>query len=334
MLRPLIASVSLLVLVGVTGCSSGGSSGGGVGGGSGGSGGATGGSGGSTGGTAGSTSGGGTGGGTGGGPSCTAGPGYTSTDAPHLVKGLTATIQDLDGNGASNVLAQACGLDICINGSTDANGVVQTCDSNDICIPGIAPNQMIKRPAFKYGDGFGFVKFAELLKTDTEDYVLGIRQTAKLPATSTGAAMEPGTDAINSGIKLTIAAGANIEVDVLVYDTPEFQTFRAAEIPIAKAPLAVDPSLNFEIIVGTTPIETKFCPHAKLTVPNTAGWPPGQAVEVFIHGVSVEEEWAPYAGWAKVSDATVSTDGQSVVTDDGDANGIPYLSVFGFRAKP
>jgi hypothetical protein len=251
-----------------------------------------------------------------------------------MVGGLTATVQDLDGNPASNVLAQACGLDICINGSTDANGNVQICDQNDICVPGIAVNQAIKRPAFKYGDGFGYVKFAELLPTTTEDYVLGVRQTGKLPATSTGAAMEPGTDAINSGITLTLPAGGNIEIDVLVFDTPEFQTFRAMEIPIAKAPGAVDPSLNFEMLVGTTPVETKFCPHAKLTVPNTPGWPAGQAVEVFIHGVSVEEEWAPYAGWAKVSDATVSTDGQTVVTDDGEGQGIPYLSVFGFRAKP
>jgi hypothetical protein len=251
-----------------------------------------------------------------------------------MVGVVNATIQDLDGNGASGVLAQACGLDICINGSTDDNGVVQTCDQQtSVCAPGIAANQPIKRPAFKYGDGFGFVKFAELLKTDTEDYDLGIRMTAKLPATSTGAAMDPGADATNSGVTLSIAAGADVEIDVLVYDTPEYQGFRAAEIPIAKAPGAVDPTLGFEIIVGTTPIETKFCPHAKLSVPNTAGWDAGQAVEVFIHGVSVEEEWAPYAGWAKVSDATVSADGQSVVTDDGEGQGIPYLSVFGFRKK-
>ena len=66
-----------------------------------------------------------------------------------------------------------------------------------------------------------------------------------------------------------------------------------------------------------------------LTVPNTAGWPAGQAVEVFIHGVSVEEEWAPYAGWAKVSGGVVSDDGLSVVSTEGE--GLPVLGVVGVR---
>jgi hypothetical protein len=251
------------------------------------------------------------------------------------VKTLNATIQKLNGDGASGVLAQACGLDICINGSTDQNGVVVTCDtSGTICSPGIAPNTEIQRPAFKYGDGLGYVKFAELLPTTTEDYDLGIRMTAELPAVSAGVPMTAGSEATSGGVTLILPAGGDIKIDKLVFDTPELEGFRAAEVPIAQAPAAVDSTLGFEIIVGTTPLDTEFCPRAKLSVPNTPAWPAGTEVEVYIHGLLVDEEWAPYAGWAKVSDATVSSDGTAVVTNDGDDQGIPILATFGFRMKP
>ena len=58
-------------------------------------------------------------------------------------------------------------------------------------------------------------------------------------------------------------------------------------------------------------------------------WAAGAAVEFYIHGLDVGQEWAPYAGWAKVSDGKVSDDGTEVVTADG--QGIPVLSTFGVR---
>jgi hypothetical protein len=66
-------------------------------------------------------------------------------------------------------------------------------------------------------------------------------------------------------------------------------------------------------------------------VPNTAGWPAGTEVEFWLHGVYPGEDWAPYGGWAKVSDGVVSGDGQSVETADG--QGVPTLSVFGIKLK-
>jgi len=47
--------------------------------------------------------------------------------------------------------------------------------------------------------------------------------------------------------------------------------------------------------------------------------------------VDVEEEWAPYSGWAKISDGAVSSDGTSIVTAAG--QGIPQLSVIGIKRK-
>ncbi|HEX7671984.1 MAG TPA: hypothetical protein VF395_20455, partial [Polyangiaceae bacterium] len=86
-----------------------------------------------------------------------------------------------------------------------------------------------------------------------------------------------------------------------------------------------------EIIVGLTPTSTTFCPRAGLSVPNTPGWKAGAAVEFFLHGVEVTEEFAPYGGWAKVSSGTVSADGKTVDTDPDETSGLPILSVVGVR---
>jgi hypothetical protein len=72
-----------------------------------------------------------------------------------------------------------------------------------------------------------------------------------------------------------------------------------------------------------------MCPAAALSVPNSPGWKAGAHVELFLHGIDVAEEWAPYGGWAKVSDGSVSADGKTIATDpDG---GLPALSVVGIR---
>ncbi|MFO0566583.1 MAG: hypothetical protein U0263_13020 [Polyangiaceae bacterium] len=327
--RALSVLVTLSAL-GVVACGSDSGGGGGGGGGSGASGG-SGGTGGTTttGGAAG-VSGGGSGGASGAG--CNAGPGFPSSDPPHKVDELTAKILDTTGAPADGVLAQVCGLDLCINGSTNAQGEVCTPNGGTgICAPGILPAQEFKRPAFKYGDGIGYVKFAQLLETTTTKYAIGDVMTERLPAVGQGVALAPGGTATSNGITLTLGAGAQITIDELTFDTPELQKFRAAEVPIAKIPPAVDKALGFEMVVGTTPLDTELCPHAKLSVPNTPGWPAGTEVEFWIHGLDPGEEWAPYAGWAKVSGGAVSADGKSVVTSDGE--GIPVLSTFGIKKK-
>jgi hypothetical protein len=313
--------------VGICGCSSsdsGGGSGGSSGGGAGGSGGTV-----STGGSGGSGGAGGSGGST----SCSEGPGFPSSAPQQPVAELTATILDLGGAPAANVGVQLCGLDLCINGSTTDQGVVCSDKGTGFCTPGLTSTDSFKLPAFKYGDGIGFVKFAQLLPAGTTKHNVGTVMTAKLPDVAQGVALTPGGSATSSGVVLTLAAGAKITIDELTFDTPELQKFRAAEVPIAKAPPAVDKSAGFEIIVGTTPINTELCPHGGLSVPNTAGWAADTEVEFWLHGVEASEDklWAPYGGWAKVSGGKVSSDGKSVVTHDGE--GVPVLGVFGIKKK-
>jgi hypothetical protein len=310
----------------------GGSGGGGSsGGGSGGGGGTitTGGAGGTGGGTGGSA---GTGGS--GGAKCAGGPGFTPTEPPRPITKLAGKVTDLSGAPAKKTLAQLCGTDLCIYGSTDDQGVVGLCDQQtQICTPDIVPpaGSEFTRAAFKYGDGFGFAKFALLLPGTDQTYDVGTQVTAALPPMSAGVEMIAGGDATSGGVTLSIAAGATIKIDKLVFETPEEQKFRAVEIPAAQAPAAVDKSFQFEIVVGATPLETEFCPPAKVTVPNTPAWPAGTEVEFFVHSVDPTNAWAPYAGWAKVSGGTVSSDGKTVSTADGE--GLPILSTFAVRKK-
>jgi hypothetical protein len=91
----------------------------------------------------------------------------------------------------------------------------------------------------------------------------------------------------------------------------------------------VDASLGFELVVALTPVGTELCPAVVLTLPNSPQWKAGSAVEIFLHGVDVAEAWAPYGGWAKVSDGAVSADGLTIETSPG--AGLPALSAVGVR---
>jgi hypothetical protein len=87
-----------------------------------------------------------------------------------------------------------------------------------------------------------------------------------------------------------------------------------------------------ELLFALSPVDTVVCPPARLGVTNSGGWPPATAVEFFVHGVSIEEHWAPYGGWAKVSDGAVTSDGARITT--AESGGIPVLGVIGVRRKP
>src|SRR5439155_21528611 len=96
--------------------------------------------------------------------------------------------------------------------------------------------------------------------------------------------------------------------------TPADQELRAAAIPVGMAKPVIDPKLNLQILYGVAPAETGFCPAAAVSVPNDAMWPAGTDVEFYIHSVDTAQDWAPYAGWAKVSDGKVSADGKTIST--------------------
>jgi hypothetical protein len=188
-----------------------------------------------------------------------------------------------------------------------------------------------QKPAFKYGDGKTHAKFALPLRGDSPINVdLGEQRTVAFDPPESGAELLPGKVASSRGVELRLASDSNpVKPDPFDFGTPDLRKFRAAAVSTQDAPAAVDASLGFGILYALTPSGAELCPPATLTVPNSANFPAGNAVEVYLHGIEVNEAWAPYGGWAKVSDGTVSADGKTISTAEG--GGIPALSVIGVR---
>lgn len=249
------------------------------------------------------------------------GPGFTEMATPEPFLSLEATVVDMDGAPLPDLRAQACGTNLCLNNKTGTDGVVMIQEDTDLT-----------KPAFKYGAGQLYAKFAYPL-SGGPDHDIGQHRTARLPEPSTSAPFEPGAEITSGGVTLALAADMNaVSADPFDFDTPELQGFRAVVIPIDKAPPAVDPSLGLELLVALTPVGAELCPAAKLTVDNSIGLDPDTPVEIFLHGVEVDEVWAPYGGWSKVADGRVSSDGATISTNAD--SGIPILSVVGIRRAP
>jgi hypothetical protein len=186
-----------------------------------------------------------------------------------------------------------------------------------------------KRPAFKVGDTIAYAELAIPLATATTDLTAGgtkVINTAKL-SDKPGAALTPGMAATSGDVTLTIPAGASVDIDTIIYDTPDKQLFHAVSIPLAnEGPwLASSEKTDFAILYGVSPAETTICPAAQVTValphatmtPNDLGWTAGTKVEFWVMTTDVGQTYAPYAGWARMSGGTVSADGKSVTTTDG-----------------
>jgi hypothetical protein len=311
------ALLAVLLPLAALACSSNGGNTGGSGG-SGGSGtGATGGSGGST--TTAPTGGGGSGGAGGSTTMECKGPGYGGMEKTLTVGTVKATVLDQDGKPAADVPVFVCGTDLCTPpAKTGANGTAALTWGKDL-----------KAPAFKYGDGLDWAKFAAPVPAG--DTTIDMTTVLKLAPLGTGDALKAGSSAKSNGVVIDVPAGSTVTVDELTYDDPSKAGFRALLVPAGAAVAAVDKALNLEIVVGAAPIETTFCPPAKVHVPNTPKWPAGAKVEFFLHGLDAGQEWAPYGGWAKFADGAVSADGSEVVTADG--QGMPLLSTFGVALK-
>jgi hypothetical protein len=223
---------------------------------------------------------------------------------------------DLEGEPVSNELVQVCGLDLCTNGQSGADGGVV-----------ITPAQQFLEPAFKFGEGRESARFASLLP-DERELDLGVVRTVRLPDVETAVPLVAGDKVEYGGFALTLAPGTEIWIDPLSFRSPLEKGLRAVLVPLELAPDVVAEGPGLELVYATTPVETRFCPAAGLAIDNTEGWAPGANVEVWLHGVDIAEEWAPYGGWARVSEARVSDDGERIETTDP---GLPVLGVLGFR---
>lgn len=254
---------------------------------------------------------------TGSGPECD-GPGYGGAHNPTQVDSVDATIKDVSGVGLASEGVQLCGLDICLFGDTDANGHVF-----------VPANKMMDTPSFKFGDGVTAARFAIRLPAGESAPVLPDLVAIRLP--TDGVAMEAGKTVTSGPVSLTFDAVSSIEVDEINFPEPDQQLFRAAVAKADEVAGSLDPSLGLELVVGAGPFETVLCPAAKLSVDNIEGWEAGAAVEFYLHGVDVLQDWAPYGGWQKVSEGHVTDDGTKVETNDGE--GLPVLSIVGIKRK-
>jgi hypothetical protein len=256
------------------------------------------------------------GGGAGGAPMKCEGPGYEGGEQSLMVGVVTASVIDQNGMPAKMTSAQVCGTDICLSETTSDAGTVT-----------VNANQMLKAPAFKYGDGFAYAKV--LVPLEAGDTTFTDIVTAKLPDVGTGDIFQAGASASSNGVIIDIAAGGMAEYDTLVYEDESTWGFRIAEIPLSGNVPWLDPAIGLDAVWGAAPLETVFCPPATVHVPNTPGYNGGSDVEIFILGLDALQHWAPYGKWHKVADAKVSDDGAEIVSVDG--QGLPVLSTFGVR---
>jgi hypothetical protein len=244
-------------------------------------------------------------------PASHPGPGPTL-----LVDAIDATLEDTGGNPVGSSQVQLCGINLCLFGTTDTNGFVN--------VPG-DDNVPLERPAFKYGDGTKHARFA--IPVEEADTSLGTLVTVALP--SQGVDLVIGTVVESGPMKLDIAAGSGFLIDELTWDEPHELLFRAASMDPTVLPAGVGVPEGIVTVYGVAPLETIFCPPAQVTVVNETALPANSAVEFWSHGVDVFEFAAPYAGWRKVSDGTVSADGATISTTAG--QGIEVLTTFGIK---
>jgi len=237
------------------------------------------------------------------------------------VGAVSANVLDTSGAPVPDILAQLCGLDLCLGGNTNATGYVQ--------VSGDGLN--ILQPAFKVGDGLVYAKMLRPLGAG--DVVFDPFITPKLPPMAQGAKLAAGTIMQSAGTTLELEPNGVFEVDILLFDDPATQVYRAASIPA----MAMDPSFvsagpKLEAFHALAPTGTLLCPPAKFTMANDAGWAAGTNVEFFVLGMEVSEVWAPYGEFAKVSAGRVSDDGKTISTTDG--QGLPILGIIGVRRGP
>lgn len=244
---------------------------------------------------------------------CPAGTNPKSDTTEVLVGLVTGQIVDEHGEPTSAGLVQVCGKNVCIPARVTDNGVLAE-----------SVNQKLNAPACKFGDGLTWGKLA--MPISAGDSELGTLMTARLPAFADGVAFTPGKAIASGGVTLTLAADAHVEFDILNYEDEAQRGFRAASLPEQAVT-----QLAQGFVAGwvLSPVETVICPSPAVSLENATQLAPGALLELFILGVDVSEEWAPYGGWQKVGEGQVSDDGATLEFPGG----VPLLTAIGVREK-
>lgn len=245
-------------------------------------------------------------------------PTFDESPEPEPFERLTATVVDDTGAPVEGLLVQACGLDVCLNGKTNAAG-----DAT------IASEESIAKLGFKYGDGLHFAQVVLLLGGET-DYDLGEQVTVALPKGDPTARFEPGSVLTSSDVNLELDGDAEVTIDELSYADPSEHLFVARAFPDAAFPGAAA-GREFVSVWALGPAKTEFCPPAKLSLPNLTDLAPEAEVDLELLVTDVSGRFGRYAEWTTIASGTVSADGSVIVTNDG--AGIPELGLIGVRPR-
>jgi hypothetical protein len=254
-------------------------------------------------------------------PSCDSGCPETMLTGASCVVDVQASLVDTTGAPISGVPLLVCGDNLCsLPGVTDSQGAT----SFFLC------EQMVL-PALKLIGGPSYVSFATAVTQPS----VAFPPITLVPLPSTGAAFPTGAGQVTSGpVSLQVAAGA-VMFDPTQPDDANTQSFRAAQVDVAKVPAVLPASLSLGVIWGLAPVNAMLTPPGTLTIPNSESWPAGSKVDFYMNGVEPEAGVVvPYGAWGPVGTGTVSQDGTTISTDTGSGNGLPVLSMVGVRLHP
>jgi hypothetical protein len=244
---------------------------------------------------------------------CPEGENPNSAPNPIEVGSISGLIVDEQGKPTNAGLVQVCGKDVCTQANVERDGklIENVGDTRDT-------------PAVKFGDGFDWAKLLVLLGEG--DNALGTLTTVRLPSYADGVALVAGESATSGGVTLSLAEDAHVDVNFLDYEDESQQVFRAAALT---EPALAQLKQGFVQGYALSPLETKLCPSPALSLDNTSGLEPGTALELYILGLSVDEEFADYGTWQKVGEGAVSDDGEALEFPEG----VPVLSAIGVKVK-
>lgn len=239
---------------------------------------------------------------------------------------VTARLLAEDGKPVAGLPMSLCDKGLCLNGTTDAAGVVL-----------FAPCRISNAPAFKLVDDPNWANFGTRIPDQPGYDYHDVKLTAMpkdgsiLPKdiyTTGKGTIDMATTFASGPVSLQVAASTNVEVQPYVKDDQTGQ-FRAAEM--TNPPPGVDPALKLAQFIAMGPAETKFDPPAAFTIQNTKGWAAGTMVEFFLNGLDITDKPVPYGGWGSIGTGVVSSDGKTITPDKG--VGLSTLAIVGIRKK-
>jgi len=258
-----------------------------------------------------------TGGAGGGGPECNPPSSNPGAKDDVMVDSVIAQARDESGSLIQDVDLQLCGTNGCLYAKTNMLG--QASFTNNLTSP------TMDRPLFKPGDSLVYGKIGYHYTEGAPSPLPGI--FPKMVDSAKG--FTAGGSVSASGATIALDAAGVFVVDDLIYDEAAKQTFRAAKVEAADVDAATE-TTGFAMVYALGPVDTLFCPPAKLTVDNYAALPSGTAVEFWGQTLAIGEEFGGYGEWVKLSDGAVSADGTTVSTaDDG---GLAVLTTVAIKA--